>query len=94
MPAYMGPEQAEGDLGHLDPRPDVYSLGGTLYCPLAGRPRVEGDILQVIRAVQMGAFPPPRSPTVGDRNAPRPPPRAVAGGAQVATKRPRRSAAR
>src|SRR5204863_3700573 len=26
-PAYMSPEQAEGDLGHLGPRSDVYSLG-------------------------------------------------------------------
>jgi serine/threonine protein kinase len=28
-PAYMSPEQAEGDLEHLGPRSDVYCLGAT-----------------------------------------------------------------
>ena len=59
-PAYMSPEQAAGDLERLGPRSDVYGLGATLYCLLAGRsPFAQGDVVAVLRAVQKGDFPPP-----------------------------------
>ena len=59
-PAYMSPEQAAGDLDHLGPRSDVYSLGATLYCLLTGKPPFVGDIGEVIRKVARGEFPRPR----------------------------------
>ncbi len=47
-PAYMSPEQAEGNLEALGPRSDVFSLGATLYCLLTGRPPVTGDDIGVV----------------------------------------------
>jgi formylglycine-generating enzyme required for sulfatase activity/tRNA A-37 threonylcarbamoyl transferase component Bud32 len=61
-PAYMSPEQAAGRLDQLGPTSDVYSLGATLYCLLTGRaPFHEGEVAEVLRQVQRGAFPRPRS---------------------------------
>jgi serine/threonine-protein kinase len=60
-PAYMSPEQAEGDMGRLGRRSDVYSLGATLYCILTGGPPFAGDAADVIRRVGRGDFRPPRA---------------------------------
>jgi serine/threonine protein kinase len=58
----MSPEQAAGDLDRLGPASDVYSLGATLYSLLTGRPPFEGgDVGDVLRAVRVGDFPPPRA---------------------------------
>src|SRR5262249_42841315 len=60
-PAYMSPEQAEGNLDRLGPLSDVYSLGATLYCLLTGQPPFAGEIGDVLRAVQRSDFRPPRT---------------------------------
>ena len=66
-PAYMAPEQIQGD--DLDPRTDQYSLGIIAYEVLAGRlPFDATDVMQLLFA-QMTATPPPPSqfhPTLPD----------------------------
>src|SRR5262249_18036488 len=61
-PAYMSPEQAGGRLDQLGPASDVYSLGATLYCLLAGRaPFPDGGTGAVLHQVPRGACARPRS---------------------------------
>jgi serine/threonine-protein kinase len=59
-PAFMSPEQAEGDLEHLGMCSDVYGLGATLYYLLTGCPPVAGTIAEMLAAVKQGDIRPPR----------------------------------
>ena len=47
-PAYMSPEQAEGDPDQIGAASDIYSLGAMLYELLAGRPIHTGSVTHVL----------------------------------------------
>jgi eukaryotic-like serine/threonine-protein kinase len=66
-PAFMSPEQANGQIAQIGPASDVYSLGATLYALLTRKEPFESSVIGVILGkVQSGDFPPPivRNPLV------------------------------
>lgn len=61
-PHYMSPEQARGEVGRLDRRADVYSLGATLYHVLTGHLPIPGDNpLEILGNISTLEPRPPRS---------------------------------
>ena len=58
-PAYMAPEQANGDVANVGPRSDIYALGATLYVILTGVPPINGKTTgDVLEKARRGEFPP------------------------------------
>ena len=59
-PAFMAPEQVEGDPDRIETRTDVYGLGATLYCVLTGHAPFEGEGLLALQdRLRRGEFPRP-----------------------------------
>ena len=50
-PAYMAPEQVEGDFARIGPESDIYSLGIILYQFLAGRLPFTGSTLSILAQI-------------------------------------------
>ncbi len=58
-PAYMSPEQAQGEVSRIDRRSDVYSLGAMLYELLAGQLPFAGatTVAMILQVVQSEPLP-------------------------------------
>jgi tetratricopeptide (TPR) repeat protein len=60
-PLYMSPEQAEGRIGDISPRTDVYALGAMLYEMVTGAVPHSGEtIVELYGKISKGEIAPPR----------------------------------
>lgn len=59
-PAYMSPEQADGDPERLVCQSDIYSLGAVLYHILTGRPPFMGSVTQILHQIATARPIPPQ----------------------------------
>ncbi len=59
-PAYMSPEQVDGNLDRMGPATDIYSLGAIFYELLSGQPPFRGSAASVLGQI-MTVDPPPVS---------------------------------
>jgi serine/threonine protein kinase len=56
--AYMSPERTDGPAAAVGAQTDVYSLGGTLYAMLAGRPPFQGStVRELVQRIRLQAPP-------------------------------------
>jgi serine/threonine protein kinase len=58
--SYMAPEQARGDMDHVDQRTDIFGIGATLYYLLTNHAPYEGSPTDVRRAAREGDVVAPR----------------------------------
>ena len=58
-PAYMSPEQVDGDNEHVGPQSDIYSLGVIFYEMLAGELPFQGNLMSILKQIALKEPRPP-----------------------------------